>query len=96
MIVITAVMRAKKGKEDELIAAMKDLVAAVKKNEPGALDYTFHRARNDASLFMVYEKYKNGEAMKAHMGSAHFQGAAKKFGELLEGGLGIETYEVIE
>ena len=96
MIVIAAKLRAKAGKENELIAAMKELAAAVKRNEPGALDYTFHRAKNDASLFLVYEKYKDGEAMKAHMGSAHFQAAAKNFGALLEGGLGIETYEVIE
>jgi autoinducer 2-degrading protein len=95
MIVITAAMRAKQGKEDELIAAMKELAAAVRKNEPGALDYTFHRAQRDRSLFMVYEKYQDSEAMKAHMGSAHFQNAAKLFGSLLEGGLGIETYEVL-
>ena len=96
MIVITAAMRSKPGKEMDLIAAMKELTAAVRQNEPDTLAYTFHRAKNDPSLFMVYEKYKSVEAMKAHMVSAHFQEAAKKLGGLLEGGLGLETYEVME
>ena len=95
MIVITAAMRAKEGKEDELIELMKGLCAAVRENEPGALDYTFHRAKNDPSLFMVYERYKDGEAMQAHMGSKHFQEAAGKLAGLVEGGLGLETYEVV-
>jgi quinol monooxygenase YgiN len=88
-------MRAKSGKEDELIAVMKELVAKVRENEPDTMDYTFHRAKNDPSLFMVYEMYKTGEAMQAHMTSAHFQEAAGKFGELVEGGLGIEAYDVV-
>jgi len=95
MVVITATLRAKSGKEDELIAVMKELVAKVRDNEPGNLDYTFHRKKGDESLFMVYEMYKDGEAMQAHMSAAHFQEAAKKFGDLLEGGLGVEAYDVI-
>ena len=96
MIVIVATMKAKSGKEDELISLMKELVKAVRENEPGALDYTFHRSHKDASSFLVHERYKDGEAMQAHMAAPHFQEAAGKMGELLEGGLGIETFDVIE
>ncbi len=95
MIVISANLVAKSGKEDELISVMKELVEAVKQNEEGALEYTFHRSKKDPSLFMVYEKYKDGDAFQAHAGSAHFQAAAGKLKDLLEGGLGIEAYEVI-
>ena len=96
MIVISATLRAAAGKEDELIALMNDLVAKVKENEPGALDYRFHRSQKDRSMFMVYERYESPEAMQAHMTSAHFQEASKNFGGLVEGGLGIEIYEVVE
>ena len=96
MLVIVATLKAQSGKEDELVAVMTDLVKAVRENEPGALDYTFHRSQKDASTFMVYEKYKDGEAMQAHMAAPHFQEAGKKMGALLEGGLGIETFEVVE
>lgn len=95
MLVITATMRAKQGKEQDLIEAMKELVKAVRENEPGNKAYTFHRAQNDAGLFMVYEMYESGEAMREHMSSGHFQAAAKKFPELIEGGLGLDTYEVV-
>ncbi len=96
MIVICATLRAKSGKEDELIAAMSDLVKEVNEKEEGALDYRFHQAKNDPSLFMVYERYKDGEAMQAHMTSPHFQAAGAKFGDLLEGGLTVDMYDVLE
>jgi len=96
MIAIVATMKAKSGKENELIAIMKGLVKAVRENEPGALDYTFHRSHKDASSFLVYEKYKDGEAMQAHMAAPHFQQAAQKMGDLLDGVLGIETFDVME
>jgi len=96
MIVITATLQAKSGKEDELIAVVKDLAEKVRENEPGTLEYTFHRSKKASSSFMFYEKYKDGEAVQAHMASPHFQEAGKKLADLLEGGLGLETYEVIE
>ncbi|OGP58333.1 MAG: hypothetical protein A2V67_03990 [Deltaproteobacteria bacterium RBG_13_61_14] len=96
MIVLAATLKAKAGKEDELIAAMKKLVAAVRQNEPGALDYTLHRSKKDPATFLVYEKYRDDAAMKAHMGSVHFQEASKKFGELLAGPPGLEMFEVVE
>ncbi len=95
MIVICAQMRAKAGKEDELIAIMQELSSAVEKNEPDTLVYTFHRSKRDPNLFMVYEKYKTGEAMQAHMTSAHFQESAAKLGELMAGGLSLEAYDIV-
>jgi len=96
MIVLWATLKVKPGKEDELIAAMRKLVAAVRQNEPGALDYTLHRSRKDPAIFQVYEKYRDDAALKAHMGSAHFQEAGKKFGNLLAGPPGLEMFEVVE
>ena len=95
MIVVCATMRAKTGKEDELVDNMRKLAAEVREKEKGALDYTFHRSSKDPGLFMVYEKYESGEAMREHISSGHFQEAAKKLPELLEGGLTLETYEVV-
>ncbi len=96
MMVVAATLRAKPGREEELISVMKELTAAVKANEKDTLDYTLHRSQRDHSLFLVYEKYRSADAMKAHLASPHFQAAAKKFAGILEGGLGIETYDVIE
>ena len=95
MIALIATMTARKGKEGELIAAMKGLAAEVRAKEEGTLEYIFHRAQENPAMFMVYEKYKDGDALNAHMLTPHFQTAAAKLGELLEGGLGIKTYDVI-
>jgi quinol monooxygenase YgiN len=96
MIVITAALKAKPGKDGELVSVMKELTAAVKANEKDTLDYTLHRSQKDPLLFLVYEKYRSPEAMKAHMASPHFQAAAKKLAGILDGGLGVEMYEVVE
>ena len=96
MVVIMATMKAKAGKEDELISVMKELVSAVRANEKDTLDYAFHRSQKDPALFMVYEKYKTQDAVQAHMAAPHFQAAAKKLSDLLEGQLMIEAYEVME
>jgi quinol monooxygenase YgiN len=74
---------------------MKVLAKAVKEKEPGALEYVFHRSQKNPAMFMVYEKYKSGEAVQAHMTAPHFQEAAKKLTHLLEGGMNIDTYIVI-
>ena len=95
MIVIVAILRAKAGKEEQLVENMRALVRSVREKEPGNLDYVFHRSQKDPAVFMVYEKYKSGEAVQAHMAAPHFQEAAKKFPQLLEGGINIEMYNVI-
>ena len=96
MIALVATMTARKGKEGELIAAMKGLVAEVRTKEEGTLEYILHQAQENPAVLMVYEKYKDGDALNAHMVTPHFQAAAAKLGELLEGGLGIKSYNLIE
>jgi quinol monooxygenase YgiN len=96
MIALVATMKACKGKEDELLAAMKGLVAEVRAKEEGTLEYVLHRAQEDPATLMVYEKYKDGDALNLHMVTPHFQAAAGKMAELLEGGLTVKSYDVIE
>ena len=96
MIVIVATLKAKAGKEEGIIRNMNALVKAVRINEPGNMEYVFHRSLKTPAVFMVYEKYKSGEAVQSHMSAKHFQDAARKFPETLDGAMTIETYSVIE
>ena len=96
MTVIMATLKAKAGKEDELMLIVKGLAKAVREKEPGNLEYVFHRSLKDPSMFMFYEKYQSGEALQAHMKAPHFQEAAKKLPPLLEGGINIEMYNVVD
>ena len=96
MIVIAANLKAKPGKENELIEVMKKLAAAVRSREPDTLDYVLLRSQKDPLQFLVYEKYRSGDAMKAHLTSPHFQDASKKLALILDGGLKAESYNVVE
>jgi len=96
MIVIVANLKAKPGKENELIEVMKELTAAVRSREPDTLDYVLLRSQKDPLSFLVYEKYRSGDAMKLHLTSPHFQDASKKLAPILDGGLKAESYIVVE
>ncbi|MBK9614219.1 MAG: antibiotic biosynthesis monooxygenase [Uliginosibacterium sp.] len=65
MTVITAVLEAHPGREAELETELRKLVAQVAQ-EPGALEYTLHRAPDHASRFYFYERYRDQAAVDAH------------------------------
>jgi quinol monooxygenase YgiN len=79
MITVTAEFRINEGKDAEAVAAIEKLVAAVSENEPGALAYTWHRGLKDAAQVLVYEVYRDDEAMKAHMASPYLAEFQKAF-----------------
>lgn len=95
MIAVTATFKTKQGREEEFIAEMKQLAKSVKDNEPGAIDYTIHRSQKSQSVFLIYEKYESDGALKAHMAAPHFQNAAKKLPELLDGPMQLDVYEIV-
>ena len=59
-MIIVAKLKAQEGKEANLEAELKEMVAKVA-SEEGTLTYTLHKSSNDPTLFMFYEKYKNAE-----------------------------------
>lgn len=81
-IVAVATLTPLPGKTDELVEAMRDLVAQVHANEPGCLLYALHRHPDGERLVMV-EKYVDAAAVKAHRASEHFKAAGAVLGGLL-------------
>jgi autoinducer 2-degrading protein len=71
MIAITAEFRINEGKDEEAVAAIEKVVAAVNANEPGTLMYTWHRGLKDPAQVLVYEQYADEAAMKAHSSGEH-------------------------
>jgi quinol monooxygenase YgiN len=57
------------GKEAEAEAAIKKVVEGVDKNEPGAVAYFWHRAVKDPSQVLVFEIWKDDDALEAHRGT---------------------------
>lgn len=64
MFTLTAVLKAKPGKEAELEAVLRDQVKGVDAEEPGACAYTLHRSAEAPGTFFFYEQYEDEAAIK--------------------------------
>ena len=72
MVTIIFRMRIQDGKEDEALAALEKMCAAVDEKEPGTLAYVFHRLLDDANQLVLYESYVDDEALQSHVKTPHF------------------------
>ena len=94
-VTVVAKLKVQSGSEAQFTAAADKMIAHVKANEPGTLQYILHRAGSDPSTFMFYEIYADPAAMAAHSGStamAEFFGAV---GGLMDGRPDIAIYEEV-
>ena len=91
-MIVVAKLKAKKGEEAKMEAALRDMVAKVAQ-EQGTLTYTLHRAQNDPNVFLFYEKYEDGAALKAHSSTPYFKELFGELKSLLDGAPEIEMYE---
>ena len=81
-VAVTARVKAKEGKAEELIAAFAALLEQVQQ-EPGTLLYAVNRSTDDPHLFWVYELYTDASAFAAHSGSNAMAAAGPVLGELI-------------
>jgi quinol monooxygenase YgiN len=88
-IQLIAYLVAKPGKEEALASALLDIVPAVRQ-EPGCIVYTPHASRDDACTIVMYEVWKDQEALDVHAAGANLAGLAAKFDELLAEPLRLE------
>lgn len=96
MIIIFATLKVKPGKMNEAKAAMKEVLAKIKANEPGCLAYVPHSVKGpgNENLIMMYEKYADKEALKIH--STNFPKSLEKLLPLLEPDMDIKTCNEID
>jgi quinol monooxygenase YgiN len=90
---IVATLKVKPGKETEFEAVFRELQDAVKKNEPGALQYEAFKSKTAASTYVIMEQYKTDADLAAHSKTAHSTAAGPKLGAVLDGRPGIERLE---
>ncbi len=84
MVTILAQFRINEGKEAEAEAAIKEMVSAVEKNEPGALIYAMNRSKEDPLEITVFEVYKDGDAAGTHSASEHMGAFRQHFREVFD------------
>ena len=70
--VIIAHYRAQPGTEQQVRAALKQMVVPTRA-EPGNLHYEVCVDPADPTVFALFEKYKNADAFTAHTETPHFQ-----------------------
>jgi len=90
---VIARLTIKEGKNDEFESVFKEMVAAVRANEPGCNFYDLHRSKEDSQSYVVLEQYADKDAMKAHSSSEHFKTIGAKMGPCMAKGADIEVME---
>ena len=94
MVIVLAVLKSQAGKENEFEEALKVMVSNVQQEE-GTLAYILHRAKDNPSIFMVYEKYTDDDAFAYHGATPHMAELFEKIGPLMAEEPSIVMYEEI-
>jgi quinol monooxygenase YgiN len=82
MIILTAEITAAPGFEKDVEDALLAMIPEVQK-ETDTLNYTLHRKKDDPSVFLYYEAYKDEDALSYHGATPYF----KELGKALDGKL---------
>jgi quinol monooxygenase YgiN len=71
---VSFVVRLKFAPEDRAeVAENLRLLAAAARKEPGCVTYIPHFLEDDPDTVLIYEQYRDAEALEAHGQSAHFK-----------------------
>jgi quinol monooxygenase YgiN len=84
MISITASFSIMPGKEAEAEAAIRKVADAVSEKEPGCLVYTWHRGVKDPMQVLVFENWRDDEALKEHRTQPHMAEFSGLFGTVFD------------
>jgi len=61
------------GEERQEIAETLRALAEASRKEPGCVSYIPHQLEDDPDTIIIYEQYKDAQALAAHRASPHFQ-----------------------
>ena len=94
MIILTAMVKAQKGKEKKVEEILRGMIPNVQ-NEKGTLKYILHRSQKDPTEFMFYEEYVDQAALTLHGGTSYFKDLGKNLNGLLDGAPKELFYEAV-
>lgn len=94
MLIITALMKVKKGKADEFERAARKYGPLFLK-DPGCRLYNLQQRVDNPEVFLFYEHYENKEALKYHVESRTFKEMKAETDPLLDGEPEIVRYKDI-
>ena len=82
-VAVVSINTARPGKEAELEAALRALVAPTRK-DPGFITYDLHRDIQDPRTFVFIELWESLDDLKAHGKASHIEAFRAKGGDLIE------------
>lgn len=92
---LLATFKVLEGREDEFEGIMRDLIAQVRANEPGALTYTLVKSKKEPGEYIMIENYASREARELHAKTDYIAAAVPKFMACLDGTPSIKSLDVI-
>lgn len=92
---VVATLTVQPGKEQEFEDIFKALRQQVLDNEEGCEMYDIYRSKSEPTTYVVMERYRDQDALKAHGESAHFKAAGPKLGAVLGGAPKIEYLDLV-
>jgi quinol monooxygenase YgiN len=94
MVSVIAKIPIKEGKVEEAIAAVKELMVQVAREE-GTLLYTLNRDPSSPNTLVIMERYKDKAAFDAHTSTPHFKAFFAKSKAFIGGKPEISVMEEI-
>ena len=97
LVGVVGKLRAKSGKEAELVAMMAELSGLAKVHEPGMVQHAIFRSRTEPGTLIVVEVFRDQAAFEAHTKANYFPDLLPRLSALIEGqpGGAVEVLEVI-
>ncbi len=91
---VIARLKAKPGKEAELRSLAADLIAPTRK-EAGCIRYELLVNEADPAELTFVEEWRDGDALNAHLATAHVQYAVSRCPDLLDGELDLRRFMLV-
>lgn len=94
MLTVVAKVRAKPGREEEVLSELNKLVTETR-SEPGCLNYDLHRSQTEPAVFMFYENWTDRDALDAHAASPHMKAWGAKQPDMLAHGVEVNLFDMV-
>lgn len=94
MVAIVTKLKAKSGEEGKVEQALRDALPKVRAEE-GTLVYSLHKKLDDPTTLMVFEKFKDMDALLAHGAAPYVKDMLDTITPLLGEDMSLELYDEI-
>ncbi len=91
MFTLTAILRAKPGHQDAVMAALLRVGDYVRAQEPDTHSFYVTQSADDPCLFVTHERFADRAAMDRHNNAAGSKGFFAEAGDLLDGPATVVT-----